>query len=161
MSGRRGPLSKDAAADLPANVTRLRDDVNHSGSESSRHKLRPGRPSKPRGQLDDYGRKIWDLVCEELEPFGLLSPVDGPILEAFAKAAQHARDARKLLDTEGLTFEGQKGDMVKNPAWQIYREAVGMVNELGTKLALNPSARLRILHDLEGLGAEDEDDLLD
>lgn len=161
MSGRRGPLSKDAATELPANVARIRDDVDHATDPAPRTKLRPGRPTAPKGQLDAYGRRIWNLVCDELEPFGLLSPVDGPILEAFSRACQWAREAAKELRDEGLTVINEKGATVKNPAWQIHREAINLVDQLGTKLALNPSARLRILHELEGLGVEDDDELLD
>jgi P27 family predicted phage terminase small subunit len=159
--GRRGPLAKDAAADLPANVVRMRGEVDHATTPTPRRKLRPGRPAAPRGELDKYGRRIWNLVCEELEPYGLLSPVDEPILEAFARACQWARDAAKVLREQGLTVLNEKGASVKNPAWQIHREAVNLVEALGTKLALNPSARLRILHELEGLGAEGGDELLD
>lgn len=159
--GRRGPLAKDAATDLPGNVVRMRDEVDHATTPSSRSKLRPGRPAAPRGQLDAYGKRIWKLVCEELEPFGLLSPVDEPILEAFARACQTARLSWTKLQDEGLTVFNEKGALVKNPVWQIHRESVNLIDQLGGKLALSPSTRIRILHELDDIPVDNDDDLLD
>jgi phage terminase small subunit len=48
---------------------------------------------------------------------------------------------------------------VKHPAWSVYKAAVDEVNALGTKLALNPSARLRMLHELDDLDLDDDSDL--
>lgn len=152
--GRRGPLPKQ----YPDNVTRIRSDVTHSTPKTGKRKPRVRRPLKP-PWLDDYGGRVWDRVIKELEPLGLLSTVDREILAAYCDTASFAKEARSRLMRQGVIIVGQKGEDVKNPAWQIFREASGKISELGSKLALNPSARLRILAELDLLDDEDDTDL--
>jgi P27 family predicted phage terminase small subunit len=71
-------------------------------------KLRPARPRKP-AWLTDYGGRVWDTVVTELEPLGLLSPVDRDVLAAYCDMASFAKQARDQLRREGITRRGRDG----------------------------------------------------
>ena len=114
----------------------------------------PVRPS----WLSPFGVRVWHRVVTELEPLGVLSPVDRDTLAGFCDAASFAKDARDLLVADGLTQVGQRGELVKNPTFQIWQQAIGKIESLGSKLGLNPSARLRLLADLPD-DYDDDDDL--
>jgi P27 family predicted phage terminase small subunit len=111
--------------------------------------------------LTPFGLQVWDRVVRELEPLGLLAPVDGDILAAYCDAATFARQARDRLVTDGLTQIGQKGETVKHPLWAVWRQSVTVIESLGTRLGLNPSSRLRMLHELDDTDDDDDDSLLD
>ena len=114
----------------------------------------PVRPS----WLSPFGARVWARVVTELEPLGLLSPVDRETLAGFCDAASFAKEARDLLVADGLTRVGQKGETVKHPMFQVWQQSISAVESLGTKLGTNPSARLRLLADLPD-DLDDDDDL--
>ena len=132
--------------------------MTHSTPATPTRKLRPTAPAKPQW-LTPFGKRVWDRVVRDLDPLGLLAPVDRDILAAFCDAAAFAKEARDRLVDEGLARVGQRGETVKHPLWAVWRQSVSMMESLGTRLALNPSARLRLLHELDGLDLEDDDDL--
>jgi P27 family predicted phage terminase small subunit len=88
----------------------------------------------------------------------LLSPVDRDTLAGYCDAASFARDARDQIHRDGLTVRGQNGEIVRHPAFMIWRQSLALVESVGTKLALNPAARVRMLAGLPDYG-DDADDL--
>jgi P27 family predicted phage terminase small subunit len=130
--------------------------VSHSSPKTPARKLRPKPPARP-SWLTAFGRRVWNRVVRELEPSGLLSPVDRDTLAAFCDAASFARDARDQIRRDGLTVRGQNGEMVRHPAFMMWRQSVALVESLGTKLALNPSARLRLLAEMPDDDGNDDD----
>jgi len=58
-----------------------------------------------------------------------------------------------------VTMKGRDGGLVKHPAFTVWQQAMDRVEKLGTKLALNPASRLRMLHDLDDLDLGDDLDL--
>ena len=152
--GRRGPIPRQ----YPANVARLRSGVSHSSPKTPTRKARPKPPARP-SWLSPFGRRVWDRVVKELEPFGLLSVVDRDTLAGYCDAAGFAREARDQIRRDGLTVRGQNGEPVRHPAFMMWRQSLALVESLGSKLALNPSARLRLLADLPNDLDDDDDDL--
>ena len=152
--GRRGPIPRK----YPDNLARLRSGVSHSQTKDATRKLRPKPPARP-SWLSPFGARVWNRVVRELEPLGLLSVVDRDTLAGYCDAASFARDARGQIRREGLTVRGQNGEMVRHPAFMIWRQSLAMVESLGKLLALNPSARLRMLHELDAQDLDDDSDL--
>jgi P27 family predicted phage terminase small subunit len=103
---------------------------------------------------------VWNRVVKELEPFGLLSPADRETLAGFCDAASFAKLARDQILSDGVTVKGGRGELLKHPAFMVWQQATSKVESLGTKLALNPSSRLRLLAELEEPD-DDPDSLLD
>jgi P27 family predicted phage terminase small subunit len=109
--------------------------------------------------LSPFGARVWDRVVKELEPLGVLSVVDRDVLAAYCDAAAFAKDARDQIRKDGLAVRGQHGEPVKHPLYQVWTQSVGLVEKLGTRLALNPSARLRMLAELPDDPDDDDSDL--
>jgi P27 family predicted phage terminase small subunit len=101
---------------------------------------------------------VWRRTVKELEPLSLLNPADLDTLAAFCDAAAFAKDTRDVLVADGLTRVGQRGELVKHPMFQVWRQSISMIESLGSKFALNPSARLRLLAEL-GDNENGDDDL--
>ena len=154
--GRRGPIPKQH----PNHLARLRSGMTHSTPAAASRKPRPVAPTRP-DWLTPFGQQVWDRVVRELEPLGLLAPVDGDILAAYCDAASFACQARDRLVADGITQTGQKGETVKHPLWAVWRQSVAVIESLGTRLGLNPSSRLRMLHELDDLDLFDDDGVLD
>ena len=152
--GRRGPIPRQ----YPANVAALHAGVSHSSPKSPTRKLRAKLPARP-SWLSPFGARVWNRVVTELEPFGLLSVVDRDTLAGYCDAASFAREARDQIRRDGLTVRGQNGEIVRHPSFMIWRQSLALVESLGTKLALNPSARLRMLAELPDDDGGDDDDL--
>jgi P27 family predicted phage terminase small subunit len=142
----------------PENVMKLRAGVSHSQPKHATRKLRPKPPARPTW-LSPFGRRVWDRVVRELEPLGVLSVVDRDVLAAYCDAAAFAKDARDQIREDGLAVRGQHGERVKHPLYQVWTQSVGLVEKLGTRLALNPAARLRLLTELFEEDCDADDDL--
>jgi P27 family predicted phage terminase small subunit len=109
--------------------------------------------------LTPYGKEVWRRTVREFEPLRLLSPLDRETLAGFCDAAAFAKDTRDLLVADGLTRRGQKGELVKHPMFQVWRQSISVVESLGSTLGLNPSARLRLLAELPDDNLDDDSDL--
>jgi P27 family predicted phage terminase small subunit len=107
--------------------------------------------------LTPYGKEVWRRTVQELEPLRLLSPLDRDTLAGFCDAAAFTKDTRDLLVADGLTRRGQKGEMVKHPMFQVWRQSISMVESLGSTLGLSPSSRLRLLAELPDDYDDDSD----
>ena len=151
--GRHGALPKE----YPPNIAVLRSGISHGKPKAAGRRVKVETPTRPKW-LTPYGRATWNRVVKELGPLGLLNPVDVDTLAAFCDAAAFAKDARDLLRADGLVIKGgHTGELVRHPAYMIWQQSVAKVESLGKLLALNPSARLRLLAELEE--PDDDDDL--
>ena len=99
-------------------------------------------PSVP-SWLDREGVAEWRRVVPELERLGLLSVLDRAVLGAYCDVWSKFNEARRALRV-GLVVVGKDGKMVKNPAWQVYRDSLTECRALWVQLALTPNARLRM-----------------
>lgn len=83
----------------------------------------------------------------------------GPVLAVYCGLWQTFCDLRKILATDGAVVEGRrKGEMVKSPAWQMFRETSGLLLKVGKELGLTPSSRLRMPNPFD---PDDNDDELE
>jgi P27 family predicted phage terminase small subunit len=139
--GTRGPVPE------PDNVRALRGMKplrTPDGQKARRIVLPPKAPSPPQG-LNRAAGAEWRRVCRELERAGVLAEVDRGILVAYVTAWAHMMEAEKILNRDGIVIESKRGDegKVKNPAWQVYREANRTVVAAATQIFATPVARLR------------------
>ena len=149
--GRHGALPKQ----YPENIAVLRKGVSHGSPKAAGRRVKVENPTRPKW-LTPYGRATWNRVVKELGPLGLLNPVDLDTLAGFCDAAAFAKDARDLLRADGLVLTGGKGELVRHPAYMIWQQSIAKVESLGKLLALNPSARLRLLAELEDPDTDDD-----
>ena len=139
--GRRGPVPQpDNVRDLRG----MRPLKTPDGKKAERIILPPKAPAMPAG-LSQAAAAEWRRVSKELARAGVLAEVDRGILTAYCLAWSHMMEAEALLKKNGIVVKSKRGDEgdVKNPAWQIWREANGKVTECATQLFITPVARLR------------------
>jgi P27 family predicted phage terminase small subunit len=109
-------------------------------------KARPGVPNPPTW-LDREARAEWTRVVPELERMGILATIDRAILASYCDCWARWVEARKALVDSGVLQPASRkrdGDAVKNPAWQVYRDAGTQHSNLARQLGLTPAARLRL-----------------
>lgn len=138
--GERGPVPQ------PDNVRALRGMKplkTKDGKRAERIVLPPKAPAMP--TLSKAAAAEWRRVTRELARAGVLAEVDRGILSAYCQAWAHMMEAEAILNREGLVVDSKRGDegKVKNPAWQIWREANAKLTETATQLFITPVARLR------------------
>ena len=159
--GQRGPVP------APDNVRTLRGMKplkTPDGKKARRIVLAPKSPAAPRG-LGAMAMAEWRRVTKELERAGVLAEVDRGVLTAYVTAWQHMMEAEAILRKEGVVIQSKRGDTgpVKNPAWQIYREANRTMLAAATQLYITPVSRLRIPVAVgsAGIGDDGDDDAFD
>ncbi|MFC5993541.1 phage terminase small subunit P27 family [Pseudonocardia hispaniensis] len=134
--GARGPLPQ------PTNVRFLRGNPGRRAG-SNPVKTAPAAPNPPE-RLDREARAEWRRIVPELDRLGVLGKVDRAALAMYCDAWSRWVALARRLDTEGLIVTGYRGVTVKNPAWQLYRDAGAMVVQLAQQLGVTPAARQRL-----------------
>jgi len=157
--GVRGPVP------APDNVRQLRGTKPYKGPDGKparRVVLPPKAPAPPKG-LGQAALAEWRRVAKELERAGVLAEVDRGILTAYCTAWAHMMAAQDELRSKGVTVLNREKVPVKNPAWQVYREASRSMAAAAGQLYLTPVARLRIpvAPGAAGIGDDDGDDAFD
>ena len=126
--GERGPLPKPNARRRNAREVTGRVTVAH--------------PTKPRS-LSGEAAAEWNRIVPELERSGILSTIDRALLVRYCTAWADWVELDRLLAQGGKIVRGQKGNLVRSPAWLMRRDAEQTLAELGRQLGLTPIARLR------------------
>ncbi|MER7076621.1 phage terminase, small subunit, putative, P27 family [Saccharopolyspora kobensis] len=134
--GLRGPLP---AAD---NVRHLRGTPPRAGAGRP-VKAAPQAPNPP-SWLDREARAEWRRVVPELGKLGILARLDRAVLAAYCDAWSRWVQARTLIDENGLVVHNPERGWVKNPAWQVYRDACSTLQALAKELGTTPNTRLRM-----------------
>ena len=86
---------------------------------------------------------MWRRLAPELHRAGLLTPLDHDTLAAYCDLAVQTKRSRDLVD-QGLLHRGRRDDVVTNPAWRIYRDALVLLRAYGSDLGLSPAARSHV-----------------
>ena len=131
--GQRGPI---------ASVSRLPGTERTDRPVPKRVTLNPEAPTPP-ADLCVEAKAEWKRIVPDLDAKGLLSKVDRGMLVTYCDAVAKQKQARNLLDEEGLMAKGQKGEPIKHPAWMIYTQAGTQIAQLAKELFASPNARLR------------------
>ena len=126
--GERGPLPKPNA--------RRRNSREVTGRVSV------ARPAKPRSLTGEAAAE-WNRIVPELERSGILSTIDRALLVRYCTAWADWVELDQLLAQGSKIVRGQKGNLVRSPAWLMRRDAEQTLAELGRQLGLTPVARLR------------------
>jgi P27 family predicted phage terminase small subunit len=138
----------------------------------------PGRRRLPKGEpqprigapkaptwLDPIARREWSRVVPELEAIGLLTQVDGFVLEAYCQCYSRWVQAEEVITRLGVVYQpSKKADskyLQQLPHVSIAQRYLAEARAFAEQLGLSPSARSRI--DVPGRvpARESDDDLLD
>lgn len=157
--GTRGPVP------APDNVRVLRGMKplrTPDGKKATRIVLAPKAPAAPAG-LSPAAAAEWRRVTKEPARAGVPAEVDRGVLTAYVTAWAHMMEAEAKLRKEGVTILSREKVPVRNPAWQVYREANRTMLAAAGQLYLTPVARLRIpiAAGAAPVGGDDDDDAFD
>jgi P27 family predicted phage terminase small subunit len=133
--GRRGPPP------LPTALKKARGTFQPCRAPEQEMVPTPGAPPCP-ADLDKIARAKWDEIVPQLMEQGVLSTLDGQILEAYC---------RSYSLWKVYALKAEKAPMIKtpfgpkvNPAAAEARKWETLVNQCGDRLGLSPSARTRV-----------------
>lgn len=101
-----------------------------------------GVPATPQG-LTPAMRAVWRLMIRDLAESGVLDRADAGMVEAAAVFLGRAREARKLLNTEGILAVNSQG-RVAHPAIAIERGSWTEFRQIAEHMGLSPAARARL-----------------
>lgn len=112
------------------------------------------RPTMPPG-LNDRQKTAWRSIVRDLERAGILDRADAGVIEAAAIAWGRAREARAIVNREGLLATNSQG-RVGHPALAIEQAAWKEFRQLADQLPLSPWGRQRLSITIGSGGETDE-----
>jgi P27 family predicted phage terminase small subunit len=136
--------------------TRLRLLDGARPSKTNQHEPipRPGDLEPPDDMSADV-RRIWDFTVKQLVGMGIDAASDRDPLVTYCEAVDKHRKASAVLARSPILVQGQKGNLVRNPALIVQRDAAHVIRQFAQEFGLTPSARTRI--DSERQSAHDVD----
>lgn len=131
--GKRGPAPK------PTNMRLLhgdrKDRINFNEPQP-----RSVLPEPPIDMTDD-AREVWIYTIKELGPMRIATAADRDALAAYCEAVSLHRRATRLLANSEILIKGQKGNVVRNPAVQMQRDAASTMKAFAAEFGLTPRSR--------------------
>ena len=144
----RGSKAKGGPAREPSNLRVLKGGKPNPGEPV------PGDlPVSPPKHLSPAAREEWDRLAPDLQRKGLLTGWDVEAFAIYCEAVAGRHIARRLVDDEGLLVEG-RGGMVRNPAFQLWRDQAMLTLTAASRFGLSPSDRAGLPANKSGDDAE-------
>lgn len=150
--GKRGPAPAPTALKLVKGERK--DRINH------REPKAPAGLPEPPAELTPEASEIWDYTIRQIEVMRTATPADRDLLVCYCEAVVIHRRATELLATSDILITGQKGNVVRNPAVQIQRDAAMTIKSCAAEFGLSPRARSEFEAPEEGNAGAAKDRLL-
>lgn len=112
----------------------------------------PGEITPPR-ELQPESKVVWDRLAPDLIAKGVLTPWDTEAFAVFCDAIATYAECKELLAEQGFTARGAAGGVIKNPHWQIMRDAVDIISRIGGRFGMTPADRAHL-----NIGSTKQDD---
>ena len=136
--GLRGPAPKPTALKLLEGTFRA---DRAPANEPTPDAATPDMPAWVKRDAD--ARKEWSRIVPVLAKLGVLTALDGGVLEGYIASHARAVKAERALKRKGLIVQTPFGPKT-NPAIKIAKDAWAEVRQASHALGLNPAARSRI-----------------
>lgn len=108
-------------------------------------KVEPAETLEPPMPLYGAASREWVRIAPALHKLGLLTELDRTTLAAYCESWGRYVDAQQTVREYGTLIEGQKGNLVKNPAAQLARDSLADMIRLATEFGMTPSSRGRMV----------------
>lgn len=147
------PVGRPGPAPKPSHLRALEGNRGHQAKDDE-----PAAPAKPKAKNPGSGappapawmsreaKAEWRRIVPKLAAAGMVSQVDRGLLSSWCSAWATFVAAQKLVDELGPVVQGARGDgdRVKNPAWQVARDAMTTMRALSSNLCLSYADRARV-----------------
>lgn len=133
--GEHGPAAKPLALRL------LHGDPKKSRTDLVEPNARGLTNADPPAWMDSADRALWEEVIAELDAMGIIRQIDLYIVATFVRAYRTFEKATLLIARTDVLIKGAKGNLVRNPAVAVQRDAMNMVRLMGRELGMSPAAR--------------------
>ena len=133
--GKRGPQKQ------PTNLRVLHGETRPSRVNTSEPVPRNRAPEPP-DDMSAMERAEWDRILPELQAMDLAYAADRDVIRAYCSAVVRHAEAMHLVNTTGPLMRGRNGDVVKNPAVAMARDAGSALLQFARELGLTPAARV-------------------
>lgn len=101
----------------------------------------PSHLAPPEG-ISDEARAIWITTLSAIAHTGVITTVDLEALRAFCESAALYHKATELLVRSGPLIKGARGDVVRNPAAMVAKQAGEAMRSWARELGLTPASRV-------------------
>ena len=103
-------------------------------------------------------KKERERLCVKLSEIGVLTEIDMAAFAAYCQSYARWKEAQEHIDSEGSTFETDKGYQQQTPWGGIANTNQELMMQAASEFGLTPSARSRIMA-ASGVGKDDEDEM--
>lgn len=100
--------------------------------------------AEPPADLPEAGKKLWLRDVQRLIDVGIVDRVDIGALEALCTFYARAKQAGRVIKSEGMFTQGSVGQLREHPAVRIERDSWRSFLTLAEQYALTPVARTRL-----------------
>jgi len=128
---------------VPTKLKVLRGTARSDRMPRNEPKPQPIAPSRPAG-LSAAARRLWDELAPRLERLGLLTEVDGPMLEALCEAWARYQMAKRRWRRVVRTVDPVAGISTIRTAETLLDRAEQSVRHFAAEFGLSPSARAKL-----------------
>lgn len=103
-----------------------------------------GIPDCPKWLLPE-AKEEWNRLCEKLNQMGVLTDIDRSAFAAYCQSYARWKEAQEHINSEGATYETEKGMQRPNPYVAICNTEQRLMMSAASEFGLTPSARSRIM----------------
>ena len=108
--------------------------------------------------LEPEAKKEWRRLAKQMEAIGILTEVDMAAFAAYCQSYARWKEAQEHIDSEGSTFETDKGYQQQTPWVGIANTNQKLMLQAASEFGLTPSSRSRIVAG-SAKGKEPEDEM--
>lgn len=103
-----------------------------------------GIPDCPKWLLPE-AKEEWNRLCEKLNQMGVLTDIDRSAFAAYCQSYARWKEAQEHINSEGATYETEKGMQRPNPYVAICNTEQRLMMSAASEFGLTPFARSRIM----------------
>lgn len=137
--GKRGPRPTPSAIKKATGKT---VDKREAAPKLPKHLLPPD-------DLSEEAKVIWAATVDAVGHTGVITAVDLEGLRAYAESAATYHRAQALVSKAGPLIKGRGGELVRNPAAIVAKQAQDSMRAWARELGLTPASRVGLAENLE------------
>lgn len=99
------------------------------------------RVPKPPSDLTAGAQKFWRSELPPLVRAEKIAPHELPLFKSYCSATARIDEAQVLIDEHGLLVTSPTGDLKRNPATTIQKEAIALQARLAAEFGITPASR--------------------